>query len=69
MRNDPDMNFADKAFKINQINRKKSQNYWMENVNHYNKEFESVFKKSQIDIVKLQNKYLRGSAFSLGVRS
>lgn len=27
MRNDPDMKFAGKAFKINQINRKKGQNY------------------------------------------
>lgn len=37
----------------------------MAKVNYYNKEFESVFKKSQIDTVKQQNKHLRGSAFSL----
>lgn len=64
----------DKIVKINQINRKRKQKNGTElldgKVNHYNKEFESVFKTSQTDIVKLQSKYLRGSAFSLeGVSS
>lgn len=52
------LKFVDKGLKINKINIKikweEGWNYWMETMKHYNKEFESLFKKTQTGILELQ---------------